>query len=373
MKYKNSYNISVDFMPWFDKDKGHCKFTSLQLYEELCGQIAYGMIELVHDGSDVALKLITDQYTGDLTIKDEKEGGLIYEIPIFIVNREFSKNYIKLNFICIKNKSFAFDLHSSEWTDIGNTIKSLYPGNSDIRVDSDIQNSKIKYFQNNETDLDFISRLCWSYKKESVFSFGWEGLMIKEIMGKSDHLGNNEKPKPKLWIREDSDLLQIDTDYDLYNRELYKLPYNCWEDTTGKKEPKDYTQLEPVNMRVIKRSGGIRSVGTDYLPLLENRKYNMLYNKSNYYNSFRVKMFDIPRYKIGDVLGYKKESIIHSNKNWPFNYFLVKSNELFISIEGSDLADEDGFHFSWVSKLMGLEDNGTVALGKEDDPTDNLG
>jgi hypothetical protein len=370
MKYTNTFKISLDFQPWFDPSAGHYKFTNVHMYEELGGQLAFGTMSMIHDGSNTALKLLTDQHTGEITLKDEKEGGLEYKIPVFIINKEYVKNYLKIDFICIKDKAFAFNLHTSEWTNIRSTIESLYPGKKDIRVDTDIQNKKLRYFQNNETDQDFISRLCYSYKRESIFSFGWEGLMIKEIMGKLDHDGNNEKPKPKIWLRENANMSQLDEDADQYSREIYRLPYNCWEDKTGKKETQDYTEWEPINLRLVKRYDGMRMVQTDYYPLLENRKYNMLYQNSNYYTTFRIKDFEMPRYKIGDVVNYKRQDRVASKINWPYKYYLVKSNELFYSTEESDLTDEDGFNFSWISKFWGLEEDGSVALGKEDDPTD---
>ena len=371
MKYSNTYQVSLDFQPWFDKDKGHYKFTSVHLYEELGGQIAYGSMHMIHDGSDVALKLITDQYTGEITLKDEKENGLEYKIPIFITDKEFEKNYLNIEFLCIKDKSFIFNVHSSEWKDIKNTIESIYPGKKDIRIETDIQNSKLKYFQNNETDIDFLIWLCYSYRRQSIFTFGWEGLMIKDTMGKFDHSGNNEKPAPKLYLREDADLVQMDQDSDPYSREIYKLPYNCWEDKSGKKEFQDYTEWEPINLRVVKRNDGMKVVQSDYYPLLENRKYNMLYQNSDYFTTFRVKCFEMPRYKIGDVLDYRRQSRVSSKINWPFKYYLVMSNELFYSTEESDMVDEEGYKFSWISKLWGLEEDGSVGLGKEDDPTDS--
>lgn len=372
MIFRSSYGVTIDIVPWTSPEgdntkPGHYVLKSLHIYEEICGELAFGSAEFTHDGSNEALKLITDQFTSDITIKDENEGGLEYKIPIFITNRDFIKNHVRIDFKCIKKKSFVYDRHTSVWTNIKNTITSLYPGTSDIRIETDIQDTSIKFYQNNETDLDFITRLCWSFKKSSVFSLGWEGLMIKETMGKSSHEGDNEKPKPKIWLREDSNMFQVDPNYDQYTRELYHPPYNCWEDTTGKKELQDYTKLEPINLKVFKQSTNLLTVGTKYTSLIDNMLYNTLNHKSNYYNSFRIKILEMPRYKIGDVIGYKESSVVNDKLNWPFNYFLVKSNELFISAED---VDEDGYHFSWTTKLLGLEDNGSVALGSENDPTD---
>lgn len=370
MKYTNSYKVSIDFLPWFDKENGHHKLMYVHMYEELGGRVAYGEIQMMNDGSSIARNLIETEYKGKIILKDEKPEGLIYEIPIFIINRNFENNYVTLYFICIEDKKFVTDLHQMEYTKIKETIDALYPGKKEFRVETDIQNPELKYYQNNETDHDFIERLCYSYKRESVFAFGWEGFMIKETYGKLNHKGENEKDPPKIWLREDANLEQIDPNFRKYDPEIYHLPYNPWEN--AEKEGEDYSEWEPKNLRFQKRYDGIKVVHTDYLPLQENRKYNLLYMRSNFFNNFRIRIFEMPRYKIGDVIVYKKEGIVqHPNiTTWPYKLFLVRSNELFMSTEECNEFDDSGFRFSWTSNLMGLEENGSLALGTELDPTD---
>ncbi len=96
MKYINSYKVSINFTPWFDS--GY-KFDNIHMYEELGGKIASGEISMSHDGSGEALKLITDQYTGQISL--EKEGGNISTIDVLVINKTYFKNSLTLNFICI--------------------------------------------------------------------------------------------------------------------------------------------------------------------------------------------------------------------------------------------------------------------------------
>ena len=121
MKYTNSYKVSINFTPWFDS--GY-RFDNIHMYEELGGTIASGEISMSHDGSGEALKLITDQYTGQITL--EKEGGNVYSIDIFIINKKYFKNFLTLNFICIKDKKFYTELIQAEWDDITSAIESIH-------------------------------------------------------------------------------------------------------------------------------------------------------------------------------------------------------------------------------------------------------
>ena len=170
MKYINSYKVSINFTPWFDS--GY-KFDNIHMYEELGGKIASGEISMSHDGSGEALKLITDQYTGQITL--EKEGGNIYTIDVFIINKKYFKNFLTLNFICIKDKKFYTELIQAEWDDITSAIESLYPGKKDIRCKCDI-NNKLTIFQNSETNQSLCSKLSYGFKKKSIFAYGLVGV-----------------------------------------------------------------------------------------------------------------------------------------------------------------------------------------------------
>lgn len=355
MKYTNSYEVTIDFKPWFDT--GYV-FTKLHMFEELGGQVAYGEIDMELDGSEAALDLITNQHTGTLTI--EKEEGNIYNIDIFITSRKYFKNNASLSFICINNKNFFTELVSGEWTDITTALDALYPGKKDIRCESDINNG-VTIFQNSESNYSLCKKLAYSFKHNTIFAFGWEGLLIKEIIG-IDSGGNKE---PYFTISGNVDLHQIDSYNFNYNKKLYHKPFNPWE-TLEDGTTAAYPELQAKNNRVVQFYNDYCIVGTDYYQLMDNYWFNLRYMNSDMYTSFRVVDLDMPKYKIGDVLTYKREE---QESKYPFEYFLVRSNELFFAIDGSNETDSNGLNFSWTSKFIGLQENGSTL--PETDPTNS--
>ena len=360
MKYTNTYKVSIDFTPWFDT--GYI-FDHIHLYEELGGKIASGEISMTHDGSEKALKLITEQYTGQIIL--EKDGGNIYTIDIFIINRKYFNNYLTLNFVCIKDKKFYTELIQAEWTDITSAIESLYPGKKDIRCKCDINNN-LTIFQNSESNKSLCSKLSYGFKKNSVFAYGWEGYMIKEIIGIDS--GGNKEPHYK--VTGAAEFHQMDS-YNLnYDHKIYYTPTNPWEPIKGDEnngeqlENTDYTDLQPKNSRTLKFYEDYTIVGKDFEQLMHNYWENRGYMNSNFFTSFRMKDFNIPKYKIGDILIYERED---QESKLPFKLFLVKSNELFMAIEGSEVVGPDGENFSWTSLLLGIEENKEILPIK--DPT----
>ena len=346
-KYTNSYKVTIDFKPWFDSG---FQFTKLHMVEELGGKIPGGEIDMNHDGSEAALKLITDQYTGHLSI--EKEGGNIYEIDIFITQRRFYKNSLSLSFICITDKKFFTELIEAEWDDITGALEALYPGKKDIRIKSDINNS-IKIFQNHETNYSLCTKLAYSFKHNCIFAYGWEGFKLKDIIGEKDSQGNVE---PKLSITGNVEIHQIDSYHMHYNKKIYYTPENPWDP--------DYLDYEADNNKTIMFYDNHYLIGTDYYQLVDNYLFNKKYMETELFTSFRAVDLNMPKYKIGDVLKYSRAE---QDTKLPFELFLVQSNELFYAVEGSNATDSNGLNFSWTSKLIGLEEGGSVL--PDSDPT----
>ena len=86
---------------------------------------------------------------------------------------------------------------------------------------------------------------------------------------------------------------------------------------------------------------------------MHNYWRNLGYMNSDFFTAFRIKDFNMPKYKLGDILKYKREE---QESELPFKLFLVRSNELFMAIEGSDFVGPDGENFSWTSLLSGVEE-----------------
>lgn len=366
MKFTNSHGVTIGFTPWFDN--GY-RFTYLHLYEELGGKIAYGEMAMEFVGKDEALKLITDQHTGELTIETDQSDTPKYTIPVFIVDISHDKNFANIQFICVGDKNFGILQRTSTWNDIEKAVKGLYPGKVDIRCETDIQAKDIKYYQNDETDQEFLSRLCYSFKKNCVFTFGWEGFMMKETMGKYDSRGNIE---PKLQIHGDSDFTQVSTYSKPYDPSLYTPPIDIWSNT---EEPivaiKDYTEVKPVNPQVLYKYGSMSIIHSKYYQLEENWTYNTTYLNSSMFQEITITHHVIPKFKIGDALYYMRDNLrFPESAKLPYKYYLVRSNEFFIALDGSQLSAPDGSDMLWTTRLLGLEENGSIALGKTEDPTD---
>lgn len=345
-KQKNVYGISASLSPW--EDKGYY-IASLHIFECLGGELAHGEAELWFVDSDESMELVTEENTGEIELKDTKENGLTFKIPIFIDSRSFFGNILKIKFTCIKDKSFYTDRISLEHKDINSAIKDTYPGNIDIRTDSDINNN-IPIYQTDETNYSLCKRLAYSFKRDSIFSFGMEGFMIKDTVG-INSFGKDEN-SCNLELKGMLDMDNTDM-YELnYNRILNTTPFNPWEDKDESATQKDYTDLQPVNCRSLINYTSYSIVGTDYYQLQNNYNYNYNYLNSNYYTSFTITGVDMPFYKIGDILTYSRAN---QKTSYPFTKFIVASNEVWFSQNGASTLGPHGKLFEWSSKLLGIQ------------------
>ena len=351
MIYKNSNNISIEFTPW--TSSGY-KFTKITMIESLGGSIAAGEIVLESNGSKNSLELITSEYTGKLIIKDEKDGGFIYEIDAFISKKSYIKNYLTLSFLCIKDKKFITDLLITEWDDINSAIKSLYPGKIDIRVSSDVGNG-LKIFQGAETNYSLCTKLAMSFKRGIIFAYGWEGLLIKDVVGENE---------PNVSIGPQSDIFNI-TPYELeYDKFLYNNPSNPWipEDDSGGGD----SGLTPLYNSNLTDYSNYHYVGVKYEPLLTNYLFNKRYTKNTLYSSIKTVIRGLPPYKLGDVIVFKD---MKQEEKLPFDTYLISENRFFMSIDGSLDLDEHGFNTSMTTIMLGVKEGDLIL--PDTDPVNN--
>lgn len=348
LEQKNAYGISAALSPW--GENGY-SISSLHIFECLGGDLAYGNMELLYPNLDEAEKLITEEQTGLIKLKDSKENGLEYKIPIFIDSRSFFENIMMVKFTCIKDKKFYTDRISLEHSDITNALESLYPGkNIDIRTKSDVNNN-IPIYQVDETNYTLCKRLAYSFKKDSIFSFGMEGFMLKDTIG-INSLGKDER----------SYVLELKGGFDMDNTKMYKLnynrilnttPFNPWRDRNESETGnKDYEDLEPLNCTSLINYTSYSIMGTDYYQLENNYQYNYNFLNSDYYTSLEITGVSMPNYKIGDLITYQRAS---QKTSYPFTKFIVASNEVFFSQNGASQVGPHGKQFEWTSTLLGIE------------------
>lgn len=367
--FKNSYGVEVNFTPWFDSG---FRLSYLKMYEELGGELGKGSMRMEFDpDKGSCLDMINNLRTGTISIG--REGRSQYpSIQIFITKMIPYKNFAEIEFVCIDDKSkFVEKRKCFEYQmKIKDVIESHW-GAVDWRTNEPDVSDPKDYYQDNETEQQFVARLLYSYKWDTIFTFGWEGCMLKEICGDKNSKGNNEgSDSNKLEIRSDSELQQLDNYEFRYKPENYREMYNCW--TQGPPdEMKDYSEWHPVNFVPYYKYGLHRTVHPDYADLEANYVHNRNYMETEFFHQFRVTVQDVPDYKIGDVLLYFREAWIHKGKLPPdwnsYARYLVKSNEVFYALDGSPYVDEEGNYFSWTSKLMSLEENGSWAVDKTSD------
>ena len=349
---ETSTGLSIEFTPWTDNNM--FKITKLHLYEDLGGKLAHGNVDLIRSSSEEALKLITEQNTGTIVLKNNKPGGLTYEIPVFISSRSHLKYGISLELNCIPDIDFLTKRITETYDDIESAIDLTYPGKKDIRTKPDSSVTSNKEVQNYQTNAEFCSRLCGSFKQGIVYAFGWEGLLIKDIVGK-DSFGNDE---PNIILENGVSMTMASCHKYNYNYNLNEInePFRPFSDSeksiTGSK---DYIESEPINVTAILSKDEYHIVGKDYLSHLSNWKYNQRIFDSNLYSSFIIKGVDMPNFKLGDVITFY-QSRSDTDAQTPYKYFLVKSNEFFYSNEDSDTVDQNGLKLSWTTMLVGLED-----------------
>jgi len=381
---QNPKNVTVSLSPWTDQDEKtgvHFSLFRLHVQESLYGEIPSGEAELVHSGTDQeALEMIKNQETGTIEIQDNKEGGFHYKFNIFITKRNFYNEILSLEFICIPGNDedkntlergiqFYTKLLSETYSNIEDAVNSSYPGNKKrIKVETNIPDTT-KIYRDNETSYDFVKRLCYSWKNECVFAFGWDGLLIKEIIGINsfeDDEKDNEKIKKvfgdqKEWTQLTKSILR-------YNIKNNTKLFNPWQDPYKDEEENDllksvtpdnkYKDLEE-NLRFVTSSiTGERKYfihGKDYSVLSENRKSCEVFSESKGYGSLVLLGRDMPRdWRLGDVILYSRKKD-DGRDDVSEVRLIVASNELFFSQNGSTKTGPHGLPFEWVTTFWKVE------------------
>jgi len=348
---KNTVGIELDCTPFTESNY---RIVYLHMIESLGGAIASGEISLWHDNSDKAVKLVTSQNTGTIKIRDTKDGGIEYEIPFYIKKREFYKTTLKLSFVCLSDIAFTDNVISTEYDDITDAINTLYPGKKDIRTKTDISND-LTIFQMCETNYDLCTRLAYSFRHETIFGYSWEGFILKELCGESSSrgikevIGDTNSNVPKLSALA---LMNFTSKYNLtYDTDLLYNPINAWEDTDNSTTKTDYTDYEFLNCRAITDFRDYHLCGTDYYQLTENYRYNKNLMDAGLYTTMVITGTDFPGYKLGDVIEFRSPE---QQVKYPFNFYVIASNEIFYATEVSDRVGPYGNTFEWTSKMYGL-------------------
>ena len=364
MSVTNSHLVTIKVEPW--ETKGF-KIDLLHVWEKLGENQPGGHMELSHDGNQEALDFITSQQTGKIEILDENDGGQYYSFGFFISRREFINNKIKLDFLIIPEndlvagKNFYTRPRSETYNSPAEALDAVWPGkdrNQNPTIFKNVEtNINTAVHQDNETGYSFLSRICGGWKFKSVYSFSWDGLIIRDIGDdiKSDIVVNESA---NLWSQTNITPLKYSS---LNNNELFNPWTNDNKDndqsisksSTG---GKDFNELKPkyVTSSISRDSYKIHAVGYDDVE--KNLKRNTEFKG---YSCITITAEAMPKdWKIGDVVNYKKVDQNNTDKTEKDLAMrcVVAANELFFSQSGASCVGPNGKPFEWTTLLWGLDE-----------------
>jgi len=358
----NTQNISIELTPWTDQ----CfSIDWLQLKEELGGNLPVGRASMIFPRNADSLKLLLEENTGELLFSDNNEGGFNFELPIFITSRGYDKNALVIDFICTPDSKFFSERISGTYSSITDAIQSVYPGSLDIRVESDQNNEQVIY-QNCETSLNFLRRLGYSYKADTIFGFSWCGLLIKDIIGTSSDGKdeNNIDGLPEI-IGGGTGNLTNTIPYSLtYSRKQEYPIINPWtdEDNTLQETYSDYLPKNVISVLgaryYICRSG--------YEDMIKNYILNTTRMETNFEVNYSITGSLMPNsYRLGDLIKYRRAEDDEIKDADYYTRCLVYSNEVFIG-NGQDKVGPHGFNFEWTTELRGIEKGPWTQIKEEE-------
>lgn len=327
-----SNQLEITLSPW---NSYTYTINWLQLKEDLSGGIPTGRAVLLFEKSNQALELITELNTGVLTIRDLRPEGFTYTLPIFITSRNYFENTFEIKFVCVEDYTFLTDPRDLVYSNISEALEFLssqYSKNNSISVDSDIDNN-IKIYQYRETNKDLCTRLCRSFKYNTIFGYTWNGILIKDI----------DVNNISTTIIEGRNGMTVST-----------TPYQLNYSSQLNYEPN--TVLESNNFTAILNKDNYFLCAKGFDNLLKNNIRNSSLVTSGFYAKYSITSREVPRtYVIGDIVKYKspkEEEIVKDDAE--FKTCIVYSNEIFVGT-GEDAIGPHGFKFEWTTELLGID------------------
>ena len=356
-KWTSSTGNTVEILPWMEKG---FKFISLDCNECVGGSVAHGRVEMVYlpDDRDENSEMITKE--SEVTIKlGTTELGVILTIHGIITSRNYLKNLFSFDFSCFPRPEFWTRRGKVVTNNIKDAIESIWgnPDTIDYRgTETDLPDG-ISFNQSSEYDYRYLQYLCESYKKDTIFAFGLEGLLIKDLIG-IDSSGNKE---PHWTLPGNVHAIQDqgmgNDKYVLtYDPELYMTPTDPWENEGIKSKYWDVITFND-QYRMTKNSNTI---------LRENRFWNKRIYRSRMYNQINLKHTNFLQvYRLGDVVKYFRAG---EKDKMPWGVYLISSITYHYRSEPSPgtSANPNEFPFSIDYKLHCIEEGGKIM--QDEDP-----
>lgn len=309
----------LNITPWFDS--GYV-FKELEMQEEIGNRIANGVVKLTSDGTN--LGMIVSQNTLTITFHQEvwQNKSVDYTITGWIYMRKHIENEAHLYFVAIPDNDFTITSKVAKYKiGIKKTIKALYPGKkkfldvNDVELEPDVPGNLDSLDQNGMNSFDFCSKLCRSYRKDAVYSFGLEGLFIKSIYR-----------KPFIVYGES----------DCANTDMHDIMYHKEMDLDSKQRDK--------SVNISARMYGAKyemTRGDFHSKLLSIYQYNERYT-TNLKCQLKLRFLTrIPEFKIGDIIEFKNKISFNEGKRYivTFIRFTIKGNEVLFDCQCSSWQD----------------------------------
>lgn len=346
MKHLLSNNNFIEVLPFSDN---HYKVITLDCYEKIGGDAARGTILMLHDDSEEALELITKQETVEIRL-GTKDLGVMMTIQGIILSKEHFRKQLKVTFACVPDKDIFTRRGQLSYNDIDAAIDSLWKGKKEIRTSTDLT-SDITLNQAGEFDIKYLGTLCTSYKKNTIFALGLEGLLIKDLVDGIDSSGNKEPH----WtmVGKGADVLQKEDKYTYtYDDERYMNPEDPWEEMEKKSEivgveifNDQYHMIHP-SMKIFREN------------LHNNQKIygSGLYNKIQVTNKTQL----YPQYRLGDVINYT----LPKSEKMPDQVYIIAAVQYHYRMEPNpDGKNGEPFFINYI--LQSLQEKG-VTMNEED-------
>ena len=358
-RYQNQYGYTINVDPWFNM--GY-RLVSVELVEVLGGGLARGILRMIGSQSNLESLMIRESlHTGTFSIL--KSGTVVKEFKVFFNSRTYKREMLTLGFVCIPDPKYVRDLITQSYRgELQDIIQSIFTeeGFLDIRCMSDIQ-GEIRLYQTNESDISFLERILSGYRRNSVYGYSWEHLIIKETCTPEEI---KSAPIVEAMSEEQSPATKK------YTKSLYNASRNRWE------ESEDYSKSSPINVTSTSFMGGrIGYASPQHQDLVMNSKKNIANLGSSYFQRLTITLKALPSYQIGNVVQYYRVDNQNSHLIWPYKYYLVYGNRMFFSTSGTGVTDpmvpKNQGNYTFSTVLVGLEEDGSIALDKteEQDPT----
>jgi len=245
--------------------------------------------------------------------------GLRQDFKGYVYNYKYFQGTQQIG--CILTKKEFQDTATFRYDSMINAITSTYPGeilteltyNDPIDVpDVSTEGRIVRLYQKLESNSQFCTKCCWSYRKDYVFGYTIEGLKFLDLKNQipidevSEKINLHVTTNPEF---SDSKYYSKDSDYVIYS--LGDDPYHA----------------------NVVYNNQVMPVDTEYIALTENFLYNQRYKSSKLV--FNAKTKEFFSYRLGDVLRLKNSQF--SN----MNIYVVKR---ILSFTQSDFNESIVFH-----------------------------